>query len=59
LMGEAREALVDRARQAARGATERVQQTAEELQRVATSALSATDTNRDRPATSLAVDDNP
>jgi hypothetical protein len=42
MMGEARDSVVDRAKDAARGAAERVKETAEEVQRVATDAITAT-----------------
>jgi hypothetical protein len=50
LMGDARDTVVDKARDAARGAAERVQETAQEVQRVAASAITGTSKPSSTPA---------
>ena len=52
LMGEARDTVVDRASDAARGVTQRVQETAEQVQRVATSALTGSEPATTQPPSS-------
>jgi hypothetical protein len=46
LMGDARESMVDRAKEAAHGAAERVQEAAKAAQKVATEVVTRTDTDR-------------